>query len=466
MSPSLVNRIDAIVKEPATFTLDIVLCSLQEVAAHVASYLECPNCCTSWPRLMNLAMLHQRQVALMCVIAKSPSAFIGGPASDNLRFTLGLYQLSEENNAMFKRLVIPSTARNIDHLVANFDDSIRAHQDLELTASVVSETESAKLNLRWLLDFSRNPKSRLKAIICILEKPELAHIEDVFEINFSRSGITYFITDYDPESAYTSEQGSAVKEELDSLAANPPPTPTTEPIPNGGWKAWLQVFGAHLLFFNSWGIVNTFGAYQAYYESGLLRSHSGYQISWICTIQGFLLILFSTISGPIFDLGYHRALLVSGTCLVVFGIMMTSLATQYWQLFLAQGLVVGLGAGCLFLPSVSIVATYFTTKRALVTGIVAAGGSIASVIYPIVFQKLLSQVGFAWAIPQKSRALLDPSAFVSAPFDALCLGLVLAFIGLYVPFFHVIIYAQSKLKFDGDILLYLLSVLNAASVAG
>ncbi|PMB70955.1 putative transporter MCH4 [Beauveria bassiana] len=146
--------------------------------------------------------------------------------------------------------------------------------------------------------------------------------------------------------------------------------------------------------------------------------------------------------------------------------MMTSLATQYWQLFLAQGLVVGLGAGCLFLPSVSIVATYFTTKRALVTGIVAAGGSIASVVYPIVFQKLLSQVGFAWAIPQKSRALLDLSAFVSAPFDALCLGLVLAFIGLYVPFFHVIIYAQSKFKFDGDILLYLLSVLNAASVAG
>ncbi|KAM3519313.1 hypothetical protein NHJ13051_007604 [Beauveria bassiana] len=366
-------------------------------------------------------MLHQRQVALMCVIAKSPSAFIGGPASDNLRFTLGLYQLSEENNAMFKRLVILSTARNIDHLVANFDDSIRAHQDLELTASVVSETESAKLNLRWLLDFSRNPKSRLKAIICILEKPEWATIfssllerwsvgvlfADLYtsspclDASLPRSLLVtpdHISADYDPESAYTSEQGSAVKEELDSLAANPPPTPTTEPIPNGGWKAWLQVFGAHLLFFNSWGIVNTFGAYQAYYESGLLRSHSGYQISWICTIQGFLLILFSTISGPIFDLGYHRALLVSGTCLVVFGIMMTSLATQYWQLLLAQGLVVGLGAGCLFLPSVSIVATYFTTKRALVTGIVADGGSIASVIYPIVLQKLLSQVGFAWAM--------------------------------------------------------------------
>ncbi|KGQ08210.1 hypothetical protein BBAD15_g6450 [Beauveria bassiana D1-5] len=174
MAPSLVNRIDAIVKDPATFALDIVLCSLQEVAAHVASYLDCAKCCTSCPRLMNLAMLHQRQVALMCVIAKSPSAFTGGPASDNLRFALGLYQLPEENNAIFKRLVILSTARNIGHHVANFDDSIRAHQDLELTASVVSETESAKLNLKWLLDVSRNLKSRLETNIRILEKPEWA----------------------------------------------------------------------------------------------------------------------------------------------------------------------------------------------------------------------------------------------------------------------------------------------------
>lgn len=174
LNQSFVNRIDAIVKEPATFALDTVLCSLQEVAAHIASYLDCPHCGTSCPRLMNLAMLHQRQVALMCVIAKNPSAFIGGPTSDNLHFTLGLYQLPEQNNAMFKRLVILSAARNIDQLVANFDDSIRAHQDLEFTGSVVSETESAKLNLRWLLDVSRNLKSRLKAIVCILEKPEWA----------------------------------------------------------------------------------------------------------------------------------------------------------------------------------------------------------------------------------------------------------------------------------------------------
>ncbi|KAM0742145.1 hypothetical protein ACQRIT_002322 [Beauveria bassiana] len=175
---------------------------------------------------------------------------------------------------------------------------------------------------------------------------------------YGRIASTQYVTpdhtsaDHDPEFAYTLEQGGAIKEELDSLAANPPPMLTTEPIPDGGWKAWLQVFGAHLLFFNSWGIINTFGAYQAYYESDLLRSHSGSQILWIGPFQGFLLILFSITSAE------HS--------LVVFGMMMTSLATQYWPLFLAQGLV----ARCLFLRSVAIVDTYFATKRALVTGFV------------------------------------------------------------------------------------------------
>jgi hypothetical protein len=28
------------------------------------------------------------------------------------------------------------------------------------------------------------------------------------------------------------------------------------PIPNGGFNAWLQVFGAHLLMFNTWYVRN------------------------------------------------------------------------------------------------------------------------------------------------------------------------------------------------------------------
>jgi MFS family permease len=87
-------------------------------------------------------------------------------------------------------------------------------------------------------------------------------------------------------------------------------------------------------------------------------------------------MLFGAITGPLYDLGYVRPLIVTGAFLTCFGMMMTSIATEYYQLFLAQGVIVGLGAGCLFVPSVAIVAQWFTTRRALATGITAAGGSI------------------------------------------------------------------------------------------
>ena len=128
------------------------------------------------------------------------------------------------------------------------------------------------------------------------------------------------------------------------------------------------------------GIINTFGVYQEYYESELLSSSTASAISWIGTIQGFLIFLISILTGPIFDRGYFRHLILAGTFLIVVGLMMTSLSTKYYQIFLAQGVMVGLGTGCLFIPSVAIVVTYFTTKRGLMTGISVAGGSIGELL--------------------------------------------------------------------------------------
>ena len=147
-------------------------------------------------------------------------------------------------------------------------------------------------------------------------------------------------------------------------------------IPNGGLVAWLQVLGSFFLFFNSWGIVNTFGVYQTYYETSFLSHEAPSTISWIGSIQGFLLMLVGALTGPIYDAGGFRALILTGSFLVVFGHMMLSISTTYWQVLLAQAFCIGLGFGCLFVPSVAILSTYFTTKIAFAIGISAAGSSI------------------------------------------------------------------------------------------
>lgn len=135
-------------------------------------------------------------------------------------------------------------------------------------------------------------------------------------------------------------------ERQDSPAEKQPQPPTAaqqEGPPNGGTLAWLQVVGAWCLFFNTWGILNTFGIFQTYYESGQLYTASSSDISWIGSIQAFLVLLVGAFIGPIYDRGYFRTLLLVGSFMIVFGFMMLSLCTTFWQCLLAQGFVIGIG---------------------------------------------------------------------------------------------------------------------------
>jgi len=121
------------------------------------------------------------------------------------------------------------------------------------------------------------------------------------------------------------------------------------------------------------GFTLSYGAFQTYYQHELLSSSSASAISWIGTVQAWLLILIGVLSGPLFDLGYFRSMLFAGNCFVVLGIMMLSLATKYWHVFLTQGICMGLGAGLLYIPSLALVGIWFSRKRSLAMGIVTSG---------------------------------------------------------------------------------------------
>jgi MFS family permease len=241
---------------------------------------------------------------------------------------------------------------------------------------------------------------------------------------------------------------------------------------------------------NNRGIVNSFGVYQTYYESQLLSDPSSSDISWIGSLQAFLLLITGVITGPLYDAGYFRPLTYTGSFLVVFGMMMMSLCTEYWQVILAQGLCVGIGSGCLFIPSVAIVSTYFSTKKSLATGIAASGSSIAGVIYLIVFHRLQPVIGFPWATrviafimlatlliplavmrvriqPAQKRPLFDKSALKEPPFMLFTLGAFFGFIGIYIPFFYMPTFAVQKIPgVTAEFAVYTIAIMNAASTLG
>ncbi|RDW62387.1 MFS general substrate transporter-25 [Coleophoma cylindrospora] len=299
--------------------------------------------------------------------------------------------------------------------------------------------------------------------------------------------------------------GTAVRDQDERGGIGPPP--------DGGFIAWLQVFGSFFLFFNSWGIMNTFGVFQTYYESALPNS-SPSAISWIGSLQAFLLRFIGVITGPLYDIGYFRTLIATGTFLVVFGTMMTSLGTQYWHFLLAQGFCVGLGAGCVYMPCVSVIPQYFTTKRGLATGVAATGSSFGGVLYPIIFRNLESSIGFGWAVrvmafvslatcsisfslmrlrhhpslspkgrpaisspstntavtKKQTRSLLEPAAFKEPPYVFFCAAIFLGCISFFIPIFYIQSYAQSGSSSSHSIsphlATYLLAILNASSIVG
>ncbi|OWY57886.1 MFS general substrate transporter [Alternaria alternata] len=285
------------------------------------------------------------------------------------------------------------------------------------------------------------------------------------------------------------ERAAGLGATLEPVRSVHPSVKDVSKIPNGGLWAWLQVLGGFFLLFNSWGIINTFGSYQAYYETNLLADSSPSSISWIGSIQAFLLLLVGALTGPIYDAGYFRELLIVGSVMLVLGQMMLSLCHTYWQVLLAQAFCIGIGTGCLFIPSVAILSTYFSTRIGTAIGLAASGSSFGGVIYPIVFHKLLPQIGFAWTtrvlgfiilatmiipnvcmrvrvLPAKSRSLLDLRAFLIPAYSLQVAGFFLGFMGLYMPFFYAQVYAIQEHITNESLAFYLLAVMNSTSVFG
>ena len=275
-----------------------------------------------------------------------------------------------------------------------------------------------------------------------------------------------------------------------------PNTTVPAPPPDGGLVAWVQVLGSWCVLFCTFGLVNSFGVYQAYYETSL-EGASASAISWVGSIQGALLLCCGVVAGPLFDAGYFRPLLWSGLSLVIAGQLATSFCTRFWQVVLAQGICIGLGCGLVFGPCTAIIAQYFSRRRALASGIVSMGSPVAGILLPIIFSNLEPRIGAAWATrvialillavsvvplaflrtrlpPTKHRhAIVDASAFRDLPFMTFTVGGFFAFVALYIPFFYIELFAvdhglasPTSRSGGGFSASYLVALMNAGSVVG
>ncbi|KAI6083083.1 MFS general substrate transporter [Hypoxylon rubiginosum] len=283
------------------------------------------------------------------------------------------------------------------------------------------------------------------------------------------------------------EKGEAVPQ---PPAGGPPPGFSPADFPDGGLEAWLVVAGGFCALFSTFGLINCVGVFVTYYLEDPLASYSSSTVTWITSIQVFMMTGLNAVMGRLYDSYGPRWLLIIGTIVYIFGLMMLSLSTQYYQIILSQGIVSAVGMSAVFNSAMNSVIGWFLKKRAAALGIMVSGSSLGGVVLPIMMNHLIPQIGFPWTIRAIGFMFLALCGFACAtiksrlpprkkPFNILdyarplrepafvCVvcGGFFFFWGMFLPFNYIELQATDQ-GIDASIVPYLLPIINAVSIPG
>ncbi|KAF4458508.1 major facilitator superfamily transporter, partial [Fusarium albosuccineum] len=304
-------------------------------------------------------------------------------------------------------------------------------------------------------------------------------------------------------------EGSSTLQEADAEKAGLTAFPGSD-APDGGLTAWLVVLGAWCTSFCSFGWLTSecrpfdprgietylvdltpgVGIFQEYYQNQSLSNYSSGTIAWIPSLQIFFMMGMGPIVGVLYDNFGPRKLLLAGSLLHVFGIMMTSLSTEYYQILLSQGVCSAIGVSALFQPPLNCIHGWFNQRRGAAFGILSTGSSIGGVIFPIMVTHLIRTVGYGWAMricaflilalliianltvrarhpsrPQKVSGARMRKPFTEADFLLLTAGFFCFTFGNFVPINYLPTQARAA-GMDENLVQYLIPILNAASLFG
>ncbi|KAI5300441.1 hypothetical protein KEM55_007327 [Ascosphaera atra] len=279
-------------------------------------------------------------------------------------------------------------------------------------------------------------------------------------------------------------------DEETNIESSPPLPPQPDPFPEGGLDAWLCVLGGFLAMFCSFGWINCMGVFQDYYETHQLKDLPSTTISWISSVESCMMFFVGPFCGQFFDHHGPRLLLLVGTFMHVFGLMMASLSSKLYQFILAQAICSGIGAGLLFWPVMTSLLTWFLRRRALAVGIATAGSGLGGVCLPIAVERMIPEIGYPWTMrtcgfiilalcivvnlsvksrlpPRKQK--FDPLAYIKPfkerTFFFTALGILIFGFALFIPFNYIILFGR-KVGMSNHLAQYLPSILNSASIFG
>ncbi|CAI9632382.1 unnamed protein product [Alternaria burnsii] len=263
---------------------------------------------------------------------------------------------------------------------------------------------------------------------------------------------------------------------------------------DGGHAAWLTVAGSILVYYASFGVMNSFGFFQNYYSSDFLKQTPPSTIAFIGTLQMALMNLLAALSGALCDrYGVRYLYLGSGTGTALALVMLSSIHRgQFWLVLMTQGLLMGLTIAFGVQPALTVVGQHFKERRALAMGLVSTGSALGGIGFPLMFEQLLPKVGFSNSLrlaavkiavcyfialctstskpsgkPDRKdfASLIDFRGFLDRSYAVLCIGTWFAILGLWIPAYYLKSYANAVYA-GNTVSKYFLCMLNGSSIVG
>ena len=169
-----------------------------------------------------------------------------------------------------------------------------------------------------------------------------------------------------------------------------------ELVPPDGGYAWLVLFGAMLVnILIPGGAIKSFGILFVEFLENMDASPTS--ASWIPALCYFLYSSLGPLSSILSVKYSYRTVTLVGASFCSAGMILTHWATSIQYLYISYGVMVGIGAGLSFPPTVYIVTSYFTKMRGLANGLCISGSALGSIFLPPILRVLLDTYDYRGA---------------------------------------------------------------------
>jgi len=159
-------------------------------------------------------------------------------------------------------------------------------------------------------------------------------------------------------------------------------------VPEGGWRGWLTVFATFMVHFLQNGFRDSFGLLLPSIRKVFQVEHA--QAAMTNSIMMFLILCSSPMAACMIKKRGHRMTMIIGVFISSLGLLIAGgyihlssihkTPPNILVLHLTVGVMVGLGFGLIYLPSIDILKLYFDRKLGLANGIGAAGSGLGQFV--------------------------------------------------------------------------------------